>query len=94
METSASFEARYAPLPYPTNHVAARLPFSGAEHQTQKLADLLLRAEQIPFGATSLDSGTSAYLTCRRINKQLNEGSSGRRIRCTDEQSAQAEVVH
>jgi hypothetical protein len=22
METSASFEARYAPLPYPTNHVA------------------------------------------------------------------------
>jgi hypothetical protein len=23
------------------------------------------------LGATSLDSGTSAYLTCRRINKQL-----------------------
>jgi hypothetical protein len=46
------------------------------------------------FGATSLDSGTSTYLTCRRINKQLNEGSSRRRIRCTDEQSAQAEVVH
>src|SRR3984957_3085170 len=46
------------------------------------------------FGATSLDSGTNAYLTCRRIDKQLNEGSSRRRIRCTDEQSAQAEVVH
>jgi hypothetical protein len=26
METSASFEARYAPLPYPTNH----LPYEGA----------------------------------------------------------------
>src|SRR5580704_10188347 len=46
------------------------------------------------FGATSLDSGTSAYLTCRRINEQLNERSNRRRIRCTDEQSAQAEVVH
>ena len=46
------------------------------------------------LGATSLDSGTSAYLTCRRINKYLNEGSSRRRIRCTDEQSAQAKVVH
>ena len=46
------------------------------------------------FGASSLDSGTSAHLTCRRINEQLNEGSSGRRIRSTDEQSAQAKVVH
>src|ERR1700730_7804726 len=46
------------------------------------------------FGATSLDSGTGAYFACRRINKYMNEGSSRRRIRCTDEQSAQAKVVH
>src|ERR1700674_4689671 len=46
------------------------------------------------FGATSLDSGTSAYLTCRRINKQLNEGSSCRGIGGSDVQSAQPEVVH
>jgi hypothetical protein len=32
-----------------TGHVAGRPPFSGAEHQTQKLADLLLRARQIPW---------------------------------------------
>jgi hypothetical protein len=25
METSASFEARYAPLPYPTNQVGTRI---------------------------------------------------------------------
>ncbi len=25
METSASFEARYAPLPYPTNEVGTRI---------------------------------------------------------------------
>src|SRR6202040_3747401 len=33
------------------------------------------------FGATSLDSGTSAYLTCGRVKKQLNEGSNRRRVR-------------
>jgi len=29
METSASFEARYAPLPYPTNHVVLAIHLSG-----------------------------------------------------------------
>jgi hypothetical protein len=26
METSASFEARYAPLPYPTNQMTSQVP--------------------------------------------------------------------
>jgi len=38
METSASFEARYAPLPYPTNQVE-RVPRYGVE-STQRRYDL------------------------------------------------------
>jgi len=55
METSASFEARYAPLLYPTNQVESNVYFSGnLRHLSPKDVPISERGASFCFAAERL----------------------------------------
>src|ERR1700674_1161744 len=85
METSASFEARYAPLPYPTNQV----PDLPAEAQSSRIVDLwktgneLLQKSSkiVPLGAPLFLILQSSVRSLLRADPKAGRSLSARSLR-------------